>query len=85
MAPEQFLSERRTQRSDQFSYSVALYEGLYGERPFAGDSIASLRDAVVAGRLREPPANRGVPAWLRRVVLRGLCTDREGAIPRWSR
>ncbi len=81
MAPEQFRLERADARSDQFSYSVALYEGLYGERPFAGDSITSLRDAVVAGRLREPPANRGVPAWLRRVVLRGLCTDREARYP----
>ena len=55
MAPEQFRSEQADARSDQFSYSVALYEGLYGERPFAGDSIASLRDAVVAGRLRRSP------------------------------
>jgi serine/threonine protein kinase len=77
MAPEQFRSEPVDARSDQFSYAVALYEGLYGERPFAGETITSLREAVIAGRMREVPAHRKVPAWLRRVVLRGLRTDRD--------
>lgn len=81
MAPEQFRSEPADARSDQFSFAVALYEGLYGERPFPGETIASLRQAVLAGRMREAPVNRKVPAWLRRVVLRGLRIDREGRYP----
>ena len=81
MAPEQFRSEPVDARSDQFSYAVALYEGLYGERPFPGESIASLREAVLAGRPREAPAHRKVPAWLRRVVLRGLRTTLDDRYP----
>ena len=75
MAPEQFLAEPTDLRTDVFAFSVALHEALHGEAPFAGDSFVARREAVVAGRLREPPAATGVPAWLRAVVVRGLARD----------
>jgi tRNA A-37 threonylcarbamoyl transferase component Bud32/tetratricopeptide (TPR) repeat protein len=82
MAPEQFRSgERIDARTDQFSFCVALYEALHGERPFRGDSVGALRDSVLGGKLRPPPAGTRVPAWLRRVLLRGL--SREPAA-RWE-
>src|SRR5690606_16134259 len=34
MAPEQLASKPADARSDQFSFCVSLYQGLYGERPF---------------------------------------------------
>jgi eukaryotic-like serine/threonine-protein kinase len=76
MAPEQFLAEPVDVRTDQFSFCVALYEGLYGGRPFAGETMADLKDAVLKGRLTTPSGKQPVPAWLQRVVLRGLRTDR---------
>jgi eukaryotic-like serine/threonine-protein kinase len=54
---------------------VALYEGLYGERPFGGPSLETLRDAVVLGRVAEPPPDSDVPAWVRRILLVGLAPD----------
>ena len=75
MAPEQFRAEPADARTDQFSFCVALYEALYGERPFAGDSLAALIEAVGARRLREPSQRIRVPAWLRKVVLRGLSVE----------
>ena len=72
MAPEQFLGERSDERTDQFSFCVALFEALYGERPFAGDDLISLSVSVTEGQIRPLPKDRDVPTWIRRVVLRGL-------------
>jgi formylglycine-generating enzyme required for sulfatase activity len=72
MAPEQFLGERGDERSDQFSFCVALYEALYGQRPFAGDDMLSISVNVTQERLRPLPKDHGVPAWVRRVIVRGL-------------
>ncbi|EDM73902.1 serine/threonine kinase family protein, partial [Plesiocystis pacifica SIR-1] len=75
MAPEQWRGEVVDARGDQFSFCVALYEGLYGRLPFAGDNPAELLGNVLAGRVREPPSTARVPAWVGRAVLRGLAID----------
>ncbi|HGG57574.1 MAG TPA: serine/threonine protein kinase, partial [Nannocystis exedens] len=72
MAPEQYLNLQVDARTDQFSYCVALYEGLYGERPFRGDTIARVRKAVINGEIVDAPKDSEVPIWLRNILLRGL-------------
>ena len=72
MAPEQFLGTTTDARTDQFSFCVALYEALYGERPFSGNTMFALTTAVVQGQIKEAPANSKVPLWVRKVLLRGL-------------
>src|SRR5207237_8474395 len=72
MAPEQFAGDLADERTDQFNFCVALYEALYGQRPFAGKTLNDLTNNVMAGRIREAPADSRVPGWLRRVLLRGL-------------
>ncbi|WP_170136275.1 tetratricopeptide repeat protein [Nannocystis exedens] len=81
MSPEQLRGEQATAHSDQFSFCVALYEALYGERPFAGDSLAELAAAVAHGRLRAPSRAGSVPGWLRAAVVRGLAAERERRWP----
>src|SRR5262249_11779745 len=72
-APEQFLEGPIDARTDQFAFCVALYEALYGQRPFAGTSVIGLAAAVVRGVLQPPPRRSAeVPRWLRAVLLRGL-------------
>jgi tetratricopeptide (TPR) repeat protein/predicted Ser/Thr protein kinase len=71
MAPEQWMGEATDPRTDQFSFCVALYEALYGRRPFAGEGMAALALQVTEGKVREPPSSKA-PGWLRKVVLRGL-------------
>ena len=75
MAAEQFAGELATERSDQFSFCVALFEALYGERPFRGDTAATLAASVTQGEIEVVTGPRRVPAWLRRVVCRGLARD----------
>jgi tetratricopeptide (TPR) repeat protein len=72
MAPEQFLGTPTDARSDQFSFCIALYEALYGERPFEGSTMSTLTQNVVQGNVREAPAGSKVPLWVRKVLLRGL-------------
>jgi serine/threonine protein kinase/tetratricopeptide (TPR) repeat protein len=72
MAPEQFLGQPTDGRTDQFSFCISMYEALYGERPFAGNSMSTLTTNVVQGNINEPPANSKVPLWVRKILLRGL-------------
>ena len=62
-------------RADQFSFCVALYEALYGERPFEAHDFATTFEAVTKGRVRPPPAGSRVPGHLRRVLLRALSVE----------
>jgi tRNA A-37 threonylcarbamoyl transferase component Bud32/tetratricopeptide (TPR) repeat protein len=84
MSPEQFRSQPADARSDQFSFCVALYEALYGVRPFAGRTLAELSSNVIAGNLSEPPASRRVPAAVRRALARGLRNDPHERFPSMS-
>jgi eukaryotic-like serine/threonine-protein kinase len=72
MAPEQLRGNATDARSDVFSFCVALYEALYGERPFAGSTVWALRTAIEEGAVRAPPVMPRAPSWLRSVLLRGL-------------
>ncbi|MFO7564759.1 MAG: protein kinase [Enhygromyxa sp.] len=73
MAPEQWRGAAGDTRSDQFSFCVALYEALFGRRPFAGDSVAALARSVCEGAAE--PVPRATPRWLRELFTRGLARD----------
>jgi len=75
MAPELFIGAGADARTDQFAFSVAVYEGIYGERPFAGTTAREVADNVLAGRVSPAPARSRVPGWLRAIVLRGLSVN----------
>ncbi|MFY0524582.1 protein kinase domain-containing protein [Archangium gephyra] len=76
MAPEQFgPGGHADARCDQFSFCITLYEALYGERPFVGDTERTLVAEMRAGRVRPVPKGTDVPPWLHRLVVRGLEVD----------
>ena len=76
MAPEQFRGDVADARSDQFSFCVALYEALHGERPFQGENVLSLSMNVTEGEFRPTSSSSNdVPLWIRRPLLRGLRVD----------
>ncbi len=76
MAPEQLNRGPVDSRTDQFSFCVALHQALHGELPFAGDGVTDLLKAIEQRRISEGPNASHVPAWLRRVLRRGLSPDR---------
>lgn len=81
MAPEQLRGGPVDHRADQFGFCAALHEALFGEPPFAGTTPAELLQAIEARALREPPSSSRAPAWLRRVIVRGLAADPAARYP----
>ena len=81
MAPEQHEGAPADARSDQYSFCVSLWEGLYGHPPYSAGSLAELREAVLAGHPGEPSDTRGLPGWVRRVLERGLARDPAARFP----
>jgi len=75
MPPEQLRGESIAADADTFAFCVSLWEALHGIRPFAGATLAALRESVAYGRIVEPPADRATPRWLRDVLIRGLAAD----------
>ncbi|MBA3500483.1 MAG: serine/threonine protein kinase [Deltaproteobacteria bacterium] len=73
MAPEQHAGGNADPRTDQFSFAVALYEALYGKRPFSGSTRDELADSVMNGRVDAAPSSR-VPSSLRSLLLRAMST-----------
>ena len=81
MPLEQYKGKEADARSDQFSFCVTLWEALYGERPFPGNSVMAL--VVPLMQNEQPVAPRGtkVPPALRRVLQRGLARAPEDRWP----
>ena len=74
MAPEQLAAGKVDARTGQFSFCASLFQSLYGELPFRGDTLQQRLAAIREGRTSQPKASN-VPGWLREVVLKGLNSD----------
>jgi len=72
MSPEQAEGKPLDHRSDIFSLGIMLFEMATGERPFRGDSTASIVSAI----LRDDPLGAGgltaLPPAIERVIQRSL-------------
>jgi hypothetical protein len=77
MSPDQAEGKPVDSRSDIFSFGVVMYEALTGERPFKGDSYASLVSEVLNKDPRPiTELKPQTPFLLGRLVTRCLAKDR---------
>ncbi len=74
MSPELHAGGLATPASDQFAFAVALWEGLYGERPFPGRSAFAVAQAICNGERRTAP-NGFTPKWVEHILHRALQPD----------
>ena len=77
MAPELLAGVGAGTKADQYAFCVSLWETLYGQRPYAGDSLAELVTNVIDNVRQPPPSTARLPRWLRNLCERGLDHDPE--------
>ncbi|MBW6399150.1 bifunctional protein-serine/threonine kinase/phosphatase [Roseomonas sp. HJA6] len=78
-APEYFLGEPGTERSDLFSLGVITYQMLTGRLPYAAE-IPRARSAAAQARLRPVPARLlrdDLPAWVDGAIAKAMQIDPE--------
>ncbi len=75
MAPEQHANGPLDSRTDQFAFSVALFEALFDHHPFNGETALELSASVQSGALNLPPVSNDVPAKVRVAVTTGLSKE----------
>jgi eukaryotic-like serine/threonine-protein kinase len=83
VAPEQFAGAAADARSDQFSFCVALFSGLYGRHPFRAETGLSLEELSVrvrAGAVEDIPEATRIRK-VHRLLLRGLDPDPKQRLP----
>jgi len=71
MSPEQVRGLPVTNQTDLFSFGVVLYELVMGERPFPGNSVMAVCDAI----LHDPPhgfGDRPIPGKLKAIIRKLL-------------
>ena len=78
---EQHFGRPTDPRADQFAFCVALWEAIYGERPYRGRTASEIARAIEAGQIARPSSDPGLPRRARRALERGLAGERDD---RWT-
>ncbi len=76
MAPEQHRCDQATSQTDQYAFCASLYESLCGRPAFrvseSEEHLPRLLEKKLSLDVTPPPTDTPVPAWLLKVLRRGL-------------
>lgn len=72
MSPEAMYAQKTDPRSDEFSFAVALFEALYGFRPFDGATAPAIAAEIQLNRVRPAPRKSAVPRRIYQLLVKAL-------------
>jgi serine/threonine protein kinase len=72
MSPEAMYGQKTDPRSDEFSFAIALFEALYGARPFDGATAPAVAAEIQLNRVRPIPRKSPVPRRIHHLLLKAL-------------
>lgn len=81
MSPEALYGKETDPRSDEFSFAVALYEALYGHRPFEGATAFAVAAEIEQHKVRPPPRGTRVPRRVHELLVRALRAKADERFP----
>ncbi|MEM9461514.1 MAG: serine/threonine-protein kinase [Myxococcota bacterium] len=81
MSPEQMRRAELDARSDQFSFCVSLFEAVYGQRPFEGETLDELQAKIRSGTTKPILRKTKIPTTLHEILMRGLAFDPQARWP----
>src|SRR5215472_16734355 len=78
LSPEQIRGETLDARADLFSFGVVLHEMATGQKVFAGNTAAVIREAILNEPFISPtPINPEIPVELDQIIAKSLEKDRK--------
>ncbi len=77
MSPEAMYGQKTDPRSDEFSFAIALYEALYGVRPFDGLTAPAVAAEIQLNRVKPPPKKTAVPRRIHQLLVKALRANPE--------
>lgn len=78
VAPEQLLGRTLDGRADVYALGITMYEMLTGQRPYRGQTLTEMSDAILSGTA-VPPSRlvAPVPPEMERIIGRAMARDLE--------
>lgn len=76
VSPEQLLGRKLDGRSDVYALGVSMYEMLTGQRPYRGQTLTEMSDAILYATATPPrQLEASIPPDLERIIAKAMARD----------